>query len=673
MKERIKTCVTMSVIVIALLAANVNAQVVTGEYAATFATGGTITTSSGNGYNSGQWYYYPNLDRYIMWFQSTGFDDDRMGDINLVSFVEANDPSLPVTYAIDYGWTKEAWTSTTAPPLPADTAGGLESTYFTRQFVRDMTNGTWYLREGEFTHITRSYLVQAFHPEWVYISIEGTNVQISRTLSVENVDSVPPVIGACCKTSTGDCFLTDDGNCFIGYIYLGDDTTCASCQTQNFTWDFGDAPSSYPVTLARNGAQHTIKTGMYLGIGIDAEPDGTPSANANADLWDDGVAFNTQIISGQSTSVTVTASMLGVINAWLDLNGDGDWADIGEHILADEPVIPGQNTMSFYVPISAVAGQSFARFRYNSSGGIGVSGLTSEGEVEDYAVTILSGSDPDPGPDPGPGPAPDPGVTPKSPSDQYGSKWFQPVDLLESTFNFVYGWNIVTREDSIPLLADDWHSTDVLPVQGFRWWGAFDNWLLAEMPSDLPLGFQFGIWTHNPGAEKPGTLVWQHTAIDWTWAYTGQVQDALGQIGGESAFEFTTLLSQDQWFYPSAAPGTVYWVSITPIYTSGVVSATPWGWLTRQTTSTLPAERILSVFNPAQWPPQLGSTYAAGSPVTYPATTPWDMAFELITSQLGGGASGSNSDLMNAIGDLNDDGVIDINDLYILLGFVLNP
>ena len=117
----------------------------------------------------------------------------------------------------------------------------------------------------------------------------------------------------------------------------------------------------------------------------------------------------------------------------------------------------------------------------------------------------------------------------------------------------------------------------------------------------------------------------------------------------------------------------VYWLSIAPIYPNNVVSPTPWGWMTRQTDGTLPAERILTVFDPVQWPPVLGASYGGGSPVTYPATTNWDVAFELITSKPGGGSDGGGSDLAEAIGDLNDDGVVNIDDLYILLGFVLNP
>ncbi len=661
MRERIRISMIVSVVVMALFTTCAHGQAVSEGYGVTLDANGQLSSSVGT------WYEYPGgpYQRYFLWIKSTGFDPNRMGAIEIGAGIRSLSSQLPANYRVHFGWTRSTWTDAANPPLPPLT--GDESDYFTESLVTDLLTGIWYIDENNWTHENQTNLVEEFNPLWVYVSISGRNVNIEGTLSVESVTELPPTIGACCKQSTGECYYTDTGSCTLGYIYLGDDSSCTDCQVTSFAQDFGDAPASYPVLLSQDGARHTMTDGMFLGVSINGEPEGQPSPNAIADSWDDGFVIQTQILAGQSTSVTVTASRFGVINAWLDLNADGDWQDIGEHIIVDEPVIQGQNAMSFYVPITATPGTSFTRVRYNSSGGLSFTGSASDGEVEDYLVTIVSGTDPGPGPDP------DPGIDPISPMNQLASKWFQPVDLLASTNNFVYGWNIVTRRDSIPLIADDWRNGSVLPVQGIRWWGAFDNWLLAEMPSDLPLGFHIGIWSHNPSFEKPGTLIWEHTSTNWTWAYTGQVRDAQGQLGGESVFEFSALMSQDKWFYPNAAPDTIYWLSIAPIYSSNVISPTPWGWMTRQSNGTLAAERILTLLPSNQWPPTLGSLYGAGSPVTYPATTNWDVAFELITSQPGGGTSGGNSSLEDAIGDLNDDGVVDINDLYILLGFVLNP
>jgi len=490
-------------------------------------------------------------------------------------------------------------------------------------------------------------------------------MQGAVTIGDVNTDNI--VTGACCNASTGDCYITDLGACNSGFTYLGDGTTCLGCLSSNPNWDFGDAPPPYPVLSSQGGAQHTISADTYLGSGVTSEAQGNPSANANTDLYDDGVLFLGQVLTGQSTPVQITASKLGVVSAWLDLNADGDWADAGEQILVDEPVIQGQNNLPFFVPATATTGLTFARFRYNSIGGLSYSGLASDGEVEDYALTISTGTT-----DPTDPVVPPATISPIPPTNQFASKWFQPVDILDGT-NFAYGWNLITRQDSIPLLADDWTSGNGLPIQGLRWWGTFDNWLYSSMPTEMPAAFHIAIWTNNRVLNKPNTMIWEHTSYNWSWAYTGRVQDAQGQVGGESIFEFTSLFSQDEWFTPSENPNTVYWLSVVPVYNSSTISSTPWGWMTRQTSGSAPAERILGVYNPSQWPPVLGAIYTAGSAVTYPSSTQWDVAFELITSQPGGGSAGNNSELANAIGDLNDDGTIDINDLYILLGFVLNP
>jgi hypothetical protein len=109
--------------------------------------------------------------------------------------------------------------------------------------------------------------------------------------------------------------------------------------------DFGDAPDpAYPTLLVSNGARHTISPGLYLGSGIDPEADGQPSAKADGDDQntfypgapfppgdEDGVLLPSVITAGQSFTIQVTSSGTGVLNAWLDFNIDGDWADAGEH------------------------------------------------------------------------------------------------------------------------------------------------------------------------------------------------------------------------------------------------------------------------------------------------------------------------------------------------------
>jgi len=158
--------------------------------------------------------------------------------------------------------------------------------------------------------------------------------------------------------------------------------------------DYGDAPDpTYPTLLANNGSRHTVSS-IYLGATIDAELDGIPNSTATGDdnnnLDDeDGVAFTTPLVKGQSANVTVTASATGYLDAWVDFNDDGDWADAGEQIFTSQLLSAGANNLNFTVPGSATGtNQTFARFRFSSAGGLSYVGLAPDGEVEDYQVAI---------------------------------------------------------------------------------------------------------------------------------------------------------------------------------------------------------------------------------------------------------------------------------------------
>ncbi|MBN1352610.1 T9SS type A sorting domain-containing protein [candidate division KSB1 bacterium] len=170
-------------------------------------------------------------------------------------------------------------------------------------------------------------------------------------------------------------------------------------------YDFGDAPDpSYPTVLASNGARHLISPNLFLGNHVDAEPNGQPSPMATGDDQglmypgvpfpagdEDGVLLPPIVSAGQTVSISVLASAAGVLNAWLDFNCNGSWADANEHIIAAQPVNSGTNPFTITIPGSAQAGQSYARFRLSSVRSISFDGLAPDGEVEDYAVAIVQG------------------------------------------------------------------------------------------------------------------------------------------------------------------------------------------------------------------------------------------------------------------------------------------
>ena len=159
-------------------------------------------------------------------------------------------------------------------------------------------------------------------------------------------------------------------------------------------FDFGDAPDpSYPTLLASNGARHKIKEDVYLGQLIDGESDGQPTPGADGDdknnLDDeDGVTFVTPLQNGSTATVKVKASVAGKLNAWADFNKDGDWSEQDEQIFQDKVLVPGTNTLTFDVPLDAAIGSTYARFRFNTVGGLSFEGPADDGEVEDYVIKI---------------------------------------------------------------------------------------------------------------------------------------------------------------------------------------------------------------------------------------------------------------------------------------------
>lgn len=168
-------------------------------------------------------------------------------------------------------------------------------------------------------------------------------------------------------------------------------------RAQQLQLDFGDAPQVYPVTAAQNGARHVVGE-LRLGTRIDAESDGIPSTDARGDditpagaLSDeDGVQFLTTFVPGQSATVRVTASAPGILNAWIDWNRNGSWADTGERVFADRPLTAGANDLSLTVPSAVSVTHTYARFRFSTSRGLLPTGLAENGEVEDYQINFQS-------------------------------------------------------------------------------------------------------------------------------------------------------------------------------------------------------------------------------------------------------------------------------------------
>jgi hypothetical protein len=192
-------------------------------------------------------------------------------------------------------------------------------------------------------------------------------------------------------------------NSLTGVVNPGAVTIVGSPQTATITndeQDWGDAPTAaqsgfagtYPTLNADNGARHAAALGgLKLGPGIDGDLDGQPNATATGDGADeDGVTLPGALVLNTSANITVNASGTGNLNAWIDWNRDGDWVDAGEQVFTNQAVSAGNNTLTIAVPAGASIGGSFARFRLSTAAGTGITGLATDGEVEDYGVNIVN-------------------------------------------------------------------------------------------------------------------------------------------------------------------------------------------------------------------------------------------------------------------------------------------
>lgn len=164
--------------------------------------------------------------------------------------------------------------------------------------------------------------------------------------------------------------------------------------------DYGDAPAPYATTISQSGASHGFDNNLRLGALLDFEQDGQPNATATGDDIagvddEDGVIFIRPIVSGDTqnvfrVNVTNNLSTSSFVSAWVDWNQDGDWTDAGEKVLSDVTGLRGSNDLRFSAPAGVTLGNTFARFRLSGRAGIGPTGFTEVGEVEDYRISVVN-------------------------------------------------------------------------------------------------------------------------------------------------------------------------------------------------------------------------------------------------------------------------------------------
>ena len=182
--------------------------------------------------------------------------------------------------------------------------------------------------------------------------------------------------------------------------------------------DFGDLPDTgagtgagnYQTLLSDNGPRHVISSGLNLGAAGVVDPDSGLLQNVGATLDDttntgfaddeEAIASFPTFTAGQPAAVTVAVNNpAGGIGAatlygFIDWNNDGDFGDLGEAVSVAVPDgTVGNVALNFSVPLAATTGTSLgARFRLTTDtlalDNSGAQGLASNGEVEDYVVSV---------------------------------------------------------------------------------------------------------------------------------------------------------------------------------------------------------------------------------------------------------------------------------------------
>lgn len=158
-------------------------------------------------------------------------------------------------------------------------------------------------------------------------------------------------------------------------------------------YDYSDAPLT---GTSYGAANHRTLAGLKMGSAVTTETSAYDSPTASADS-DDAVTLP-NLYRGVATSINVAVTGPGKLSAWIDYNGDGDFADSGEQIASSasdggagdsDGSVNGTIRIALTPPAGAATTPTIARFRFSSNTGPASSGLAGYGEVEDYQLTVI--------------------------------------------------------------------------------------------------------------------------------------------------------------------------------------------------------------------------------------------------------------------------------------------
>jgi hypothetical protein len=210
------------------------------------------------------------------------------------------------------------------------------------------------------------------------------------------------------------------------------------------------------------------------------------------------------LIGGQPSLLEIVASAAGFVDLWIDWNGNGSWADLGDAVLTGYPVVPGPNYVMVPVPTPVVTGPTKARVRISSNGYLPPTGFAQDGEVEDHDVFLYETGGMDFGD------APDMSLIPPS---NYPTTMldFGAAHFIDSLF---LGWLIDSEPDGQPSLTATGDDSSGLPDEDGVTFGT--PWISG-------VNAQFTVMVNPAAVGGPFELdLWVDWDSDGTWTQANE-------------------------------------------------------------------------------------------------------------------------------------------------------
>ena len=318
---------------------------------------------------------------------------------------------------------------------------------------------------------------------------------------VDDVFSASPtVIG----TSAAQVTNNHDGmNCYYGGAPVGPPTASAE--------DFSDAPLT---GTTYGDPSHTISSGIQIGAAVTSEASGYDDANAAGDA-DDGVTLPT-LTQGASDTISVVVNQVaagdGYLQGWIDWDGNGSF-DAGEQIASNLQLPSGTSgtiDVSVTVPATATTNPTFARFRWSTTSSLNSTTAASDGEVEDYALTIAAGGS-------------------SLPTFACDSNFFETIDGQLSVFDVATSTYTPIGPDQEHYNATGFNVQDNY-IYGIGREGSIDNRLL-RIGSDGSYELVAGIGSVSPASSGTFNLnnIYYHSFLPTTMKFIDLANPAAGE------------------------------------------------------------------------------------------------------------------------------------------------